>query len=63
MEETNKKLVDKENLQEMQFLSPLFFQPLYDDLPSNADFESKNNKQDFLKPKTNKTPKESNSKT
>ena len=57
MEETNKKLVDKENLQEMQFSSPSFFRPLYDDLPSNADFESYNNRQDFLK-KTNKPPKD-----
>ena len=33
MEETNKKLVNKENLQEMQFSSLRFFRPLYDDLP------------------------------
>ena len=42
---------------------PCFFPDRYDDLPSNPVFESQNNRQDFLKPKTNKTPKESNSKT
>ena len=42
---------------------PCFSPDCYDDLPSNPVFESYNNRQDFLKPKTNKTPRESNSKT
>ena len=42
---------------------PCFFADRYVDLPSNPVFESQNNRQAFLKPKTNKTPKESNGKT